>query len=168
VARPQSLQSLTPSSNVSGSSVSRIPTRLPHNTPYVSGSNAFYPNSLSSWPYREFPRTTIWPSAVSALWLSLAKSAAALAAPGDQRLGWAWPLFSVHGPLSISILSASVLRGFPPHLLWVNSEQYPMAYLLGCDKHKDKTYSGVGQFFFGVPGSILGLIQLFGEANVVF
>src|SRR5205807_4642088 len=115
----------TPSSGVSGSSASRMPTRPPHNTPYANGSNSFYPNSLSSWRCLGFLPTTTSPNEVSALWSSLARSAAAHAVPMAQRLAWVWPLYLEPGWPNISILSASALPCCPPHLLWVNSELYP-------------------------------------------
>src|SRR5437868_4644009 len=114
----------TPSSGVSGSSASRMPTRPPHNTPYANGSNSFYPNSLSSWRCLGFLPTTTSPNEVSALWSSLARSAAAHAVPMAQRLAWVWPLYLEPGWPNISILSASALPCCPPHLLWVNSELY--------------------------------------------
>src|SRR5256714_2125909 len=123
----------TPSSGVSGSSASRMPTRPPHNTPYANGSNSFYPNSLSSWRCLGFLPTTTSPNEVSALWSSLARSAAAHAVPMAQRLAWVWPLSLEPGRRNISILSASALPCCPPHLLWVNSELYRGLFLLPLD-----------------------------------
>lgn len=67
----------TPLSSTSGSSASPMPTRALHNTPYVNGSNSFYPNSLSSWRCLEFLPTITWLNEACALWSSLARSAAA-------------------------------------------------------------------------------------------
>lgn len=122
--------STTPSSSVSGSSASRMPTRPPRTTPDVKGSTNFYPNSWSSWRCLELGLTTPSQNAGSALWSSRARSAAAHAVPMAQRLGGVWPLCLALGWRTISILSASALPCCPPHLLWVNSEQYRRNSLL--------------------------------------
>jgi hypothetical protein len=85
---------------------SRMPTRPPRNTPYANGSNSFYPNSLSSWLYLGFLPTTTSQNAVSALRLSLARSAVARAVPKAQRLAWAW--------LSVRNLDGATSQSFPP------------------------------------------------------
>jgi hypothetical protein len=95
-----------PSSSISGSFASRMPTRPPRNTPYANGSNSFYPNSLSSWLYLGFLPTTTSQNAVSALRLSLARSAVARAVPKAQRLAWAW--------LSVRNLDGATSQSFPP------------------------------------------------------
>ena len=84
-------------------------TTAPQHTDIASGSNSFYPNSLSSWLCLGFLPTTTSLSVVSALWSLRAKSVAAHVAPRVQRLAWALPLFSGLGLLNILILFASAL-----------------------------------------------------------
>lgn len=98
----------TPLSNTSGCSANLMCEQSLHNIPYANESNNFYPNSSCSWRYLEFPPTTIWPSAVSALSSLLAKSVAGHLAPRDHTRAWVWLLSSELGRPNTSILSSNV------------------------------------------------------------
>jgi transposase len=66
-------------------SASRTWERPRLSRPCANAWKTFYPNCLCSWRCQAFLRTTIWPSAVCALWSLLARSAAAHAPPKAQR-----------------------------------------------------------------------------------
>src|SRR5438874_13204430 len=113
-----------PSNSTSGTFANPMCERRLRSTPYVSGSNAFYPSCLSSWRFLVSQLTTIWQSAVCALWLLPAKSAAEHAAPKAAKHVRGWLLFFKLGLLSSSILFSSSSLSSPPHFRYGQSEQF--------------------------------------------